>query len=1264
MMKRLAIVFLWLTATTASEAQNVFLQVRPNAVVAIPPADSAAGLDHPETLRWRNGEILPGEVVAASGTAVTWKSPLFDDPLLLDWRVLDRIEHSLPPVAPADSFAFSLRDGSHLYGELVAVNDTTISIHSSRHGDVTLDRSEVLNIRRIKGSGLIFAGPSGDVGWKELPAEGNTNRASLPAGVSPLITGPGGALLMPYWNRTVASLPLAFPERVNVEFCVRSSKRPDFQLLLDDGTKNSLRVETWGDTLVLTAGDQFKTIRKLAAGERDVSLRVCWDTPTRHCAVFSPEGELLAEWVAPENSTKGHSGLTLANKGRDLSLESLRVRPWDGQPPPKVDVRQPRVELADGRTVVGEISGGSAESIAFPAGVPDLLELATGFPRDETKFPLGQVDEIVFSNDLPQFSQAQPTLSYADATMLMGRLSAVKAGQEAQAVLETSFTQTPLASSLDGVRRIINKVPAGAGAAAEPPLASLDEIVLDGHTLHGRFISAGDDQPRWLPVGGTEPARPVKNLSCEITRSFALNTQFAKTPALFYTRAGDVLPGRLLAIDDSGAEFESGIVELRKLPAADLAAVQFPGAEPGVNLHGFNDPEWRILRGDSESVQRTDRTLKMEPNTALGHPSAMQCREIQFTLGVSGWSVIRLKMFCAGTDGSRSTNLLLALNGSIYWGLETDDGQMLQNQRQLMLPGGSVVVRLVIDEKQVELQLNGLSAQIFPIGPRSRAGSGLVIEPASLWGNPVNPISLTDFSATTSPGQVRVVDVNPEARTQVLTVPRFRQDDPPKNVLLAANGDVLRGEIEAATSTAFAFRSGLETLRIPRDRVEAAIWLQKPDATAPASDQYSAVLKLLDRRIDQRTGYGAVDLSVLIGVVRQLAPELKIKLPEKTDRRRFAMQFGGGETIAATLDRICALYGLSYRIDNTGTVVLESGTRPPRGQVRKVYWLKPAAFAGAAGSVQELLAARGIAFADGASAIWERDAGQLTVTNSPENQEKLAALIEHEFGGSLGSPNYWLLLADGSRLGLAVDKFDPDFIVGRHPVYGRCTVPVAEVCAINNSPPAPTAAMKSLEDWRLVFAPEPVLPESGGESSPLLGKDAPGFKIPLLDGGDFDLAQEKGHIVVLDFWATWCGPCIETLPGLIDTVAGFPADQVKLIGVDQSESPEQVKRFLQARGWKLNVALDAGQAVGRQYGADNIPHTVVIGQDGKVAWVKTGESPDGESETADAIKHLLAAPPSAPGENEPKPPAAPPPASPQKVPNWPWAKGTFDQLHL
>ena len=81
---------------------------------------------------------------------------------------------------------------------------------------------------------------------------------------------------------------------------------------------------------------------------------------------------------------------------------------------------------------------------------------------------------------------------------------------------------------------------------------------------------------------------------------------------------------------------------------------------------------------------------------------------------------------------------------------------------------------------------------------------------------------------------------------------------------------------------------------------------------------------------------------------------------------------------------------------------------------------------------------------------------------------------------------------------------------------------------------------------------------------------------------------------------------------------GLPAGSV-----DQGEPPEQVKQFIETRRWALTVALDSSQSVGRDYGVDGIPFTVIIAPDGKVAWVHTGYSPEGEAEITKVVQQLL-----------------------------------------
>ncbi len=123
------------------------------------------------------------------------------------------------------------------------------------------------------------------------------------------------------------------------------------------------------------------------------------------------------------------------------------------------------------------------------------------------------------------------------------------------------------------------------------------------------------------------------------------------------------------------------------------------------------------------------------------------------------------------------------------------------------------------------------------------------------------------------------------------------------------------------------------------------------------------------------------------------------------------------------------------------------------------------------------------------------------------------------------------------------------------------------------------------------------------------GQPAPAFEATLLDGGSVNLADHLGKdVIVLDFWATWCKPCLMAMPVLIEETAARKDRGVVFYAVNIAEQPEKVKKLMDGKGWSFPVVLDRSAKIARSFGVGPIPHSVVIGRDGKIAHVHVGYS--------------------------------------------------------
>ena len=112
---------------------------------------------------------------------------------------------------------------------------------------------------------------------------------------------------------------------------------------------------------------------------------------------------------------------------------------------------------------------------------------------------------------------------------------------------------------------------------------------------------------------------------------------------------------------------------------------------------------------------------------------------------------------------------------------------------------------------------------------------------------------------------------------------------------------------------------------------------------------------------------------------------------------------------------------------------------------------------------------------------------------------------------------------------------------------------------------------------------------------------APAFELPRAEGGRASLAEQRGRVVLVNFWATWCPPCRAELPALQALHATLAAEGLAVLAVSVDAGPgEAVARFASGRGLDVPVLVDPAEDVARRYGVGAYPTSVVIDRSGRI----------------------------------------------------------------
>ena len=145
------------------------------------------------------------------------------------------------------------------------------------------------------------------------------------------------------------------------------------------------------------------------------------------------------------------------------------------------------------------------------------------------------------------------------------------------------------------------------------------------------------------------------------------------------------------------------------------------------------------------------------------------------------------------------------------------------------------------------------------------------------------------------------------------------------------------------------------------------------------------------------------------------------------------------------------------------------------------------------------------------------------------------------------------------------------------------------------------------------------------DTNSLKGAEAPNFTLIDMEGNEVSLNSLRGKVVFLDFWATWCPPCRNSLP---HTQALSQHEKTKsgdlvVLAVNAREDVDKVKKFMQDNNYSFRVLLDKDGKVLDSFKVRGIPTFVLIDREGKVAWVQVGFMPGSEKAMEEAVSQAL-----------------------------------------
>ena len=532
-----------------------------------------------QTLRWKNGDALPGKLLESASGQIRWASSYFSDDLVVDIGVLDSVVFPKQSVPAMEAFRVGTVAGDIWIADIIDSDADTFLFSSERHGRFRVNREAIYTLERRAHPNLIFDG-SQMTNWRKSrdPGDG-VLRQELPKpdANQPILLFGGNAL--PDWYADRGGHPrtdkvkskmfhaLDWPQHFEIDLELASETRPPgFVFALGRNLYEALRLETWVNELVVVQGTLFEPVLTIQPDRRNFRLRLVYNGDTRVLEVFDFAGNLLLK-LDEVGQTVEESCVYIYNRGQNLTVRRLRVYRQLGSTQQQIDGSKPRVHMMNGHVVYGKLFAEKENTYVLDDN------------ENRHNIDIQQIDRVVQPGAALIEKEQPVALTYPDGAVLRGKIAQVN---PESVVLQTAFANEPIKCVFAGASLL--RVEDSGSSQNHSKIEDEDRLFHLSGNLRGRVLFDMEDGSfiRWKPIGASKAVRLAQVRRAHIERNNRRASKMypfdtSQFRHILHLKSGEILPCHISSYDEKTVGFQSPFITARLMDSEAVKALEFSG---------------------------------------------------------------------------------------------------------------------------------------------------------------------------------------------------------------------------------------------------------------------------------------------------------------------------------------------------------------------------------------------------------------------------------------------------------------------------------------------------------------------------------------------------------------------------------------------------------------------------------------------------------------------------------------------------------------